>query len=97
MSLTDIVSIITNVVMLIIVICLSIIVFKTYKLAYKQAITEMSNNKENEEQQDNKDTTENIDYDNMSVLELREIARKHRIKNYYNLKKVDLIKTLKEL
>lgn len=97
MSLVDIVSIITNVVMLVIVICLSIIVFKTYKLAYKQAITEMSNNKGNEEQQDNKDTTENIDYDNMSVLELREIARKYRIKNYYNLKKVDLIKTLKEL
>lgn len=40
--------------------------------------------------------TNNQDYEDMSVSELKKVAQKKKIKGYYNLKKDELIKTLRE-
>lgn len=45
----------------------------------------------------NKATTqENNNYNDMSVIELKKIAQKKKIKGYYNLHKEELVKALKE-
>lgn len=45
----------------------------------------------------NKATTqENNNYNNMSVIELKKIAQKKKIKGYYNLHKEELVKALEE-
>ena len=40
--------------------------------------------------------TNNKDYDDMSVSELKKIAQKKKIKGYYNLKKEQLVEAIKE-
>lgn len=45
----------------------------------------------------NKATTqENNNYNDMSVIELKKIAQKKKIKGYYNLHKEELVKALEE-
>lgn len=45
----------------------------------------------------NKTTTqENNNYNDMSVIELKKIAQKKKIKGYYNLHKEELVKALEE-
>lgn len=48
------------------------------------------------EVKDNKKTNDKKDYADMSVSELKKVAQKKKIKGYYNLKKDELVKTLKE-
>ena len=49
------------------------------------------------EKQDNKEVkNENIDYDKMSISELKKVAKNKKIKGYYNLHKKELIKAIKE-
>lgn len=53
--------------------------------------------KDNETKKVNKTTTqENNNYNDMSVIELKKIAQKKKIKGYYNLHKEELVKALEE-
>lgn len=47
-------------------------------------------------QDDEKVKKENIDYDKMSISELKKVAKNKKIKGYYNLHKKELIKAIKE-
>ena len=47
-----------------------------------------------DEKIENKATTE--DYENYNILDLKKIAKSKKIKGYYNMKKSELVKTLKE-
>lgn len=53
--------------------------------------------KDNKAKKVNKTTTqENNNYNDMSVIELKKIAQKKKIKGYYNLHKEELVKALEE-
>lgn len=53
--------------------------------------------KDNKTKKANKATTqENNNYNDMSVIELKKIAQKKKIKGYYNLHKEELVKALEE-
>lgn len=54
----------------------------------KDAKVEVKDNKMSVEETNN--------YDNMNISELKKVAQKKKIKGYYNLKKDELVKILKE-
>lgn len=51
---------------------------------------------ESEKKNEIKVSKNNIDYDKMSILELKKVAKDKKIKGYYNLHKEELIKAIKE-
>lgn len=109
MNLEDIMSIILSAIMIVLSLSLLIVIIDTHIMHRKRAkmMSEMdkdisallheiiNNEPTTDDTTENKNDKSDVDYDSMSVAELKSIARQRKIKGYYVLKRNELLNILK--